>query len=150
MPSKLDNIRELMRAGVAPEHAVMEAEVPGWIRDILEHADEIVEKADLREAFEKKVEELDLAIEPAEFEAFLGGDCREFKRLSLFAKYHSNYHVRDGGCGLCTKRHWIAVWCLLPGTINEELDIAREVAEGFDRRHPDLGLLSLPAEWWQI
>ena len=150
MPSKLEVIREIMRAGVPAEHAVMEAEVPGWIQERLDHADEIAEKKALRYEFEKKVEALGLPIDPMELEAQVHGDCREEQRLSLFAKYNSSYHVRNGGCCLCTKRHFIAVWCLLPCTISQELDIAREVAEGFDRRHPELGLMSLPAEWWQL
>lgn len=133
------------------KHVVMEMHYPGWIDKLEKDKDEIVSKERVRAKFEEMVEEAGLPLgKDVLYESHLSGDCREFLRLSLFVKYHSTYRIREGGCGLCSKKHWLASWCVLPGHMGEEREIAREVAEGFDRRHPELGILSLPPGWWQI
>jgi len=129
------------------KHFVMELHCPGWIQSLVESKDEITAKEVVRSEFERLVEELDLSLSDEVFrESGLYGDCREFRRLSLFIKYHATY----GGCGLCSKRHWLASWRVLPGHLPDELEIAEQVAKEFDRRYPQLGILSLSAEWWQV
>jgi hypothetical protein len=133
------------------KHIAMEMNFPGWIQKLIENKDEIQAKEAVRAEFEKLVEGLELPLaEQVIGESHLSGDCREFRRLSLFVKYHSTYHVQRGGCGLCSKRHWFATWCILPGHFEEEIEIAKQVAADFDRRYPYLGILSMPYEWWQI
>ncbi|MBC17447.1 MAG: hypothetical protein CL942_14410 [Desulfovibrio sp.] len=133
------------------KHIAMELNCPGWIQKLIENKDEIQAKQAIRKEFEKHVEELELPLtEQTIGESHLHGDCREFRRLSLFVKYHSTYHVRRGGCGLCSKHHWLATWCILPDHHAEEIEIAELVAKDFDRRYPHLGIFSMPHEWWQI
>lgn len=133
------------------KHIAMELNCPGWIQKLIENKDEIQAKQAIRNEFEKLVEGLELPLPKQVIgESHLFGDCREFRRLSLFVKYHSTYHVQRGGCGLCSKRHWLATWCILPGHHAEEVEIAEQVAKDFDRRYPYLGILSMPYEWWQI
>lgn len=129
------------------KNIAIELNCPGWIQSLVEAKDEIAAKDAARSEFERLVEELGLPLSDDAFrESSLYGDCREFRRLSLFVKYHATY----GGCGLCSKHHWLASWCILPGHLPDELEIAEQVAKEFDQRYPQLGILSLPAEWWQV
>lgn len=133
------------------KHLAMELNYPGWIKKIIKAKDAIQAKETLRAEFEKLVEEVGLPLQDETIrDSYLHGDCRQFVRLSLFVKYHATYRTRDGGCGLCSKRHWLATWCILPGHLGAELEIAEQVAQSFDRRYPHLGILSVPHEWWQI
>lgn len=134
----------------AIKHALAEAAMPGWIDRLWENGDEIADKERLRAVFETMLEERGIAFDEVRRFANLSGDCREFFRFSLFVKYHSTYRPGEGGCGLCSKRHWLAAWSILPGHMAEEKEIAWEVAEGFARRHPEMGFLSIPAGWWQL
>jgi len=133
------------------EHIAMELSCPGWIQSFVDDRDEIESKEAIRAEFERLVEGLELPLSQETVrDSWLNGDCREFRRLSLFVKYHSTYRVKEGGMGLCSKNHWLAAWCILPGHMTEELEIAEQVARDFDRRYPKLGVLALPSEWWQI
>ncbi len=133
------------------KHILTDLAVPGWIERLTSEESHIVSQEQLRAEFERLVEGLDLPLQDETIrDSWLHGDCREFCRLSLFVKYHSTYRIREGGCGLCTKRHWLATWCMLPSHINEEFEIAAQVAMEFDRRYPELGIMSIPPGWWQV
>jgi len=133
------------------KHIAMEMNCPGWIEKLIENKDEIQAKSAVRNEFEKLLEGLQRPLSEQTFgEPHLHGDCREFRRMSLFVKYHNTYHIQRGSYGLCSKRHWLATWCILPGHHAEEVEIAEQVAKDFDRRYPHLGILSMPYEWRQI
>lgn len=133
------------------KHIAMELNYPGWMQKLVENKGDIQSKKAVRAEFEKRIENLGLPLpEHIIQHSYLHGDCRQFVRLSLFVKYHATYRTRDGGCGLCSKRHWLATWCILPGHLGEELEIAKQAAKFFDRHYPHLGILSMPPEWWQI
>jgi hypothetical protein len=123
--------------------------IPGWINSLVDAESHITCQEALRVEFEQRVEALGLPLSQEMYRVSqIHGDCREFNRLSLFVKYHASY----GACGLCTKKHWIAIWKFPQGGMVgiNEIEFAREVAMEFDRRYPELGIMSLPAEWWQL
>lgn len=130
------------------KHILADQVIPGWITNLVDAEDHIKCQKALRAEFEQRVEALGLPLSKEAYrDSQIHGDCREIQRLSLFVKYHASY----GACGLCTKKHWLAIWTFPNGKgPTNEIEFAREVAMEFDRRYPDLGIMSLPPQWWQI
>lgn len=130
------------------KHILADQALPGWIDRLVDAESHITCQEALRAEFEQRVEALGLPLsKDAYWDSQIHGDCREFERLSLFVKYHASY----GACGICTKKHWIAIWKFPNGKgPANEIEFARQVVMEFDRRYPDLGIMSLPPEWWQI